>query len=376
MSKITQLFLLLVFVSCNSNGSEDVFNTSVKTREFQTEINGNKVDLFTLKGDSIEVQITNYGGRIVTLSVPDKNGRPTDVVLGFPSLDGYLNANEAYHGALIGRFANRIRAGRFTIDSTNYQLSINNPPNSLHGGPNGFHNVVWRVDSISDRHLALSYISQDMEEGYPGTLKVEVGYRIHNENTLEISYRATTDKRTVINLTSHPFFNLNGEGSGNVGDHYLKINASKYSPVDSTLIPLENNESVVGTPFDFQEFHQIKERIDEEHDQLTLALGYDHNYMLDKGLTKSPLSVAKAYSPTSKIKMWVYTTEPGLQFYGGNFLNGSDVGKSGSYRYREAFCLESQHFPDSPNRPDFPTTVLEPGEVFTSVTRYRFGITQ
>lgn len=349
---------------------------NIQRSTFQRSLNGKSVDLYRLAGDSIEVLVTNYGGRIVALNVPDNDGNSTDVVLGFPSLNEYLNASEVYHGALIGRFANRISKGIFQLNGQEYKLAINNPPNSLHGGPNGFHNVVWDVDSASDRVLKLSYLSPDMEEGYPGNVKVNVTYRIQNESGIEIHYSATTDKSTVLNLTSHPFFNLNGEASGDIGNHFLKIDASKYSPVDSTLIPLGAHEDVEGTPFDFRDLKPINQSLGEENEQLRLGLGYDHNFVLDKGLTPIALNVAQVYSPDSNIKMWVYTTEPGLQFYGGNFLNGSDQGKSGKYKYREAFCLESQHFPDSPNRQDFPTTVLNPGETFESVTRYRFGINQ
>jgi aldose 1-epimerase len=344
---------------------------------FNTEHNGKKVDLYTLQNkDGLRIDITNYGGRIVSLFTPDKNGVFDDIVTGYHSLEEYLNSNEVYFGALIGRYGNRIANGRFSLDGIDYSLATNNGTNHLHGGPSGFHNVVWDAEQVNDHILKLTYLSAHMEEGYPGNLSVVVFYSLTNENELVTEYEATTDKPTVINLTNHAFFNLAGEGQKTINNHLLKINADFYTPVFENLIPTGHIEPVADTPFDFRDFTPIGERLQSDHPQLQYGLGYDHNYMLrDTMKGREIIYAASVYEPISGRMMDVYTTEPGLQFYGGNFLNGSDTGKRGEpYLHRSSFCLETQHFPDSPNQPQFPSTVLRPGEVFRSKTIYRFSV--
>lgn len=364
----------LMIAGCASESAENG-NLKLDPMNFQTEINGKTTDLFKLENDNgIEIYITNYGGRIVSWLVPDRDGNSADIVLGYDSIEGYLNSNEVYFGALIGRFGNRIADGKFELDGVAYTMAINNPPNHLHGGPNGFHNVVWDAQQISDQQLRLNYISADGEEGYPGILQIQVDYSLNNDNELMIDYTAATDQKTVINLTSHAFFNLAGAGSGTVNNHELMVSADQYTPVDSTLIPTGEIVSVSGTPFDFRSAKTIGHDLDQYHEQLHYGMGYDHNFVLNKENRGSLELAARVYEPESGRVMEVLTTEPGLQFYGGNFLNGSDVGKEGvPYEFRSAFCLETQHYPDSPNQPDFPSTVLEAGETYHTVTVYRFS---
>lgn len=313
--------------------------------------------------------ITNYGARIVSLVVNDQEGNPTNVVVGFDSIDGYFNSTETYYSAIVGRYANRIAGGKFSLDGKDYQLAINNPPNHLHGGPGGFHNQVWTFEETSPSSARLSYFSKEGEENYPGNLKVEVTYTITDENELEISYEASTDKPTVINLTSHPFFNLNGQGSGSIEQHLLQVNAIYYNPVDENLIPA-GITPVAGTPFDFLVPATIGERINEENEQLKYGFGYDHNLVLDgTGFRK----VAEAKGDISGIILEVHTDQPGMQLYSGNYMKGENrIGNGEMDRFREAFCLETQHHPDSPNQPEFPSTRLDPGSVFKSKTIYRF----
>ncbi len=342
---------------------------------FGGELDGKKVELFTLKNESgMIVQITNYGGRVVDLWVPDKNGTFQDVVLGYATLDGYLKSNEIYFGTLVGRYGNRIGNAQFTLNDSLYTLAANNGVNHLHGGIKGFCNVVWDAVQSDGKTLLLSYLSPDGEEGYPGNLQVNVTYELTDDNELKIEYRATTDKPTPVNLTHHSYFNLKGVGNGDINDHLLQINAAQYTPVDSTLIPTGEIAPVEGTPFDFRTATAIGARVNEENQQLKYGLGYDHNWVLtpaDSGL----IYAAKVVEPVSGRTMEVYTNEPGLQFYGGNFLNGSDTGKNGvSYTHRSALCLETQHFPDSPNKPEFPTTILQPGAEYYSVCIYKFGV--
>ncbi len=375
------LFLLCVFGlgwSCtkqeeqqSSQQTEGNDWNSIKTA-FQDTLNGKETDLFVLKNKKgVVVTITNYGARIVHMVVPDKTGKPTDVVLGYNSLKEYLDSPSAYYGALIGRYANRIAKGAFEIDGIAYQLAKNNGNNSLHGGPGGLHNVVWDVVSSTSNSVELLYTSPDGEEGYPGNLDITVIYNLNDEHGLEIYYQAMSDKKTVVNLTNHAYFNLNGDGSGDINTHVLQIDADEYTPVDSTLIPLGEHEKVDGTPFDFRAPTAIGQRIEDPDAQLQTGGGYDHNFVLKKGQTDSPEKVATVFSPKSGIQMEVYTTEPGMQFYGGNFMNGLQ-GKNGTYEYRGAFCLETQHFPDSPNQPSFPSTILEVGDVWESATIYKF----
>lgn len=331
------------------------------------------VDTLTNK-NGMMAMITPYGGKIISLWVPDRNGNFGDVVLGYDSAEHYINGNP-YFGAMIGRFGNRIAKGKFTLEGKEYQLKTNNGANALHGGPGGFHNVNWRLEkSESGNQVELYYNSPDGEEGYPGNLKVKVTYTLTDDNELIIDYEATTDKTTVVNLTHHSFFNLAGAGNGTILDHSLYINADKFTPVDDGLIPTGELKEVRGTPFDFTKATKIGERIDANDVQLKNGKGYDHNWALNRN--DNGVSLAAIISePVSGRIMEVWTTEPGLQFYSGNFLNGSDIGKGGKkYDFRSAFCLETQHFPDSPNQSSFPSTVLKQGEVYTQKTIYRFKV--
>ena len=349
-------------------------NLTLDPMNFQTKINGKSTDLFKLENENgIEVYITNYGGRIVSWLVPDRDGNRDDIVLGYDSIEGYLNSNEVYFGSLIGRYGNRIAEGKFELDGVEYTLATNNPPNHLHGGPKGFHNVVWDAKQISDKHLRLQYFSEDGEEGYPGNLLIQVHYILNNDNELRIDYTAVTNQKTVVNLTNHAFFNLAGAASGTVNGHELMINAEHFTPVDSTLIPTGEVAPVAGTPFDFTSAKTIGRDLEQDNEQLDFGMGYDHNFVLSKQTPGALELAARVVEPESGRVMEVLTTEPGMQLYGGNFLDGSDVGKEGEpYEFRTAFCLETQHFPDSPNQPDFPTTVLEPNEMYHTVTVYRF----
>lgn len=365
--------LLILVSACEKKENDQSWDYQQVRTSFQQPVNGKKVDLHLLENkNGIKVTITNYGGRIVHLFVPDNKGQLTDVVLGYNSLDGFLNSNEAYFGALIGRYGNRIAKAQFMLNDTTYQLTANNGPNSLHGGPGGYHNVVWEIKETRENAITLSYLSPDGEEGFPGNLQVEMTYTLTDQNELVMDYKATTDRATPINLTNHAFFNLNGDGSGNINEHTLQVEATHYIPVDEDLIPTGEIAPVTGTPFDFTTSTVIGARINDAHQQLKLGKGYDHTFVLDKGITKTPERVASAKSPLSGIELQVLTTEPGLQLYGGNFLNGSDTGKNGTYEFRGAFCLETQHFPDSPNQPNFPTVILEPGETYSSQSIYKF----
>jgi aldose 1-epimerase len=331
------------------------------------------VDTLTNK-NGMMVTITPYGGKIISLLVPDVNGNMEDVVLGYDSAQQYLQGNP-YFGAMIGRYGNRIAKGKFKLEGKEYQLKTNNGANALHGGPGGFHNVNWRLEKSELKNKTeLYYISKDGEEGYPGNLKVRVTYSLTENNELMIDYEATTDQATVVNLTHHSFFNLAGAGSGSILDHTLYINADRFTPVDEGLIPTGELKEVKGTPFDFINPTKIGERINVSDEQLRNGKGYDHNWVLNRKDTA--LSLAAIVSePSSGRIMEVWTTEPGLQFYSGNFLDGKDIGKGGKrYEYRTAFCLETQHFPDSPNQPTFPSTLLLPGEVYKQKTIYRFRV--
>lgn len=374
----TGLVALMLFnlTGCSdkqSNASPSFLN--IEKENFQTQINNKQTDLYFLKNGEIAMAVTNYGGRIVGLLTPDKNGNYEDIILGYSSIDGYLNSKEVFHGALIGRFGNRIDRGRFVLDGITYELPLNNGPNHLHGGPNGFHNVVWEVEQKTDSTISMHYNSRDGEMGYPGNLSVDVSYRLTSENSLIIDYTAHTDKKTIINLTSHPFFNLKGEGNGTINDHILKINADYFTPVDSTLIPTGEIATVSSTPFDFTKEKAVGEDLEQQNDQLKYGGGYDHNFVLNK---EEDLSWAVSiWEPKSGRKMEIFTEEPGMQFYGGNFMDGSAKGKSGQpYRFRECFVFEPQHFPDSPNHPNFPSTVLKRGETFKSKSIYRFSTVQ
>lgn len=373
------LTLILTAVLINCSGEEPVSHSKttvpVSAESFQTTIDGKKTELFILKNDNgMQVAITNYGGRIVSWLAPDKDGEYGDVVLGFDSIDGYLNANEVYYGALIGRYGNRIQGGEFTLNGKEYSLATNNGPNHLHGGPGGFHNVVWDASQLDEQHLVLSYFSEDGEEGYPGNLNVKVHYILTDGNELKIDYTAAADQATPINLTNHAFFNLGGAATGTINDHELLIEADHYTPVDSTLIPTGEIASVKDTPFDFTRAKPIGQDLSQQNEQLEHGEGYDHNFVLNKQKENKLTLAARVHDPQSGRVMEIFTTEPGLQFYGGNFMTGSDIGKEGKpYEHRTAFCLEPQHFPDSPNRENFPSTILKADSIYHSLSVYRLS---
>ncbi|MDN5201903.1 aldose epimerase family protein [Fulvivirgaceae bacterium BMA10] len=368
----TGIFFLILVICLSCENTKDTMKL-IDKEAFQTTIDGKAVTLFNLENDKGAVaQITNFGGRVINLWVPDKDGNMGDVVLGYNSIQDYLNSNEVYHGSLIGRYANRIGKGKFILDSVEYTLATNNGANHLHGGNKGFHNVVWDARQIDAQSLELTYLSKDMEEGYPGNLNIKVIYHLSNDNELKTEYWATTDKKTIVNLTQHCFFNLKGEGNGTINDHVLQINADHYTPVDEGLIPTGEIASVTGTPMDFREPISIGARVDDDFQQLKLGLGYDHNWVLNQNSSGLNFA-AKVTEPASGRVLEVYTNEPGIQFYGGNFMDGSDTGKSNrKYDYRTSFCLETQHFPDSPNKDNFPSPVLNPGEEYYSICIYRF----
>ena len=372
-SKITSLVTLALGVSlmCSlASGSE-----SIARSPFGETSDGTAVDLYTLtNANGMEVAITTYGGIIVSLTAPDREDKYADVVLGFDDLDGYL-AGHPYFGALIGRYGNRIAKGKFTLDGKEYTLATNNNENHLHGGIVGFDKKVWRARGSVNRmgvSLALNCVSEDGEEGYPGKLEVKVVYTLTNDDELKIEYKATTDKATPVNLTNHSYFNLAGQGSGDILGHELTINADCFTPVDKGLIPTGELKPVEGTPFDFRKGTAIGARIEAEDEQLEFGGGYDHNFVLNKKGDDLTLA-ASVYEPKTGRVMEVYTAEPGVQFYCGNFLDGSNVGKGGKvYNFRNGLCLETQHFPDSPNQPDFPSTILKPGEEYSTTTVYKF----
>lgn len=351
-------------------------NTTMSREPFGTLPDGTAIELFTLTNASgMEVKVTNYGGIITSLKVPDRNGELDDVTLGYDNIDGYLKSSP-YFGALIGRYGNRIGKAQFTLDGKTYKLPANDGPNTLHGGNKGFDKVVWQAEPFEregERGIVFTYTSADGEEGFPGTLTARVTYTLTDENELAFDYHATTDKPTVVNLTQHTYFNLAGDGSGDILGHELTINADRFTPVDATLIPTGELANVEGTPFDFRTKTKIGERIEAAHEQLKRGGGYDHNFVLNRSGDGLVLA-ARVEEPTSGRVMEVHTTEPGVQFYSGNFLDGTITGKSGHvYNKRNGFCLETQHYPDSPNQPSFPSTVLRPGEEYTSRTVYTFS---
>jgi aldose 1-epimerase len=348
----------------------------VKKESFGTLPDGTSVDLYTItNAQGMEIRATNYGGIVVSLRVPDKKGNLDDITLGFDDLKGYL-ANTPYFGAIIGRYGNRIANGKFTLDGKEYTLARNNGPNSIHGGLKGFNKVVWQGEPFQGPAgvgIILTYTSKDGEEGYPGNLKTKVTYTLTDKNEWIIDYEAVTDKATPVNLTEHTYFNLAGEGKGDVLGHILQLNASRFTPVDQNLIPTGELRPVKSTPLDFTQPTAIGARIDADYEQLRLGHGYDHNFVIDRK-DSDPVLAARVKEPTSGRVLEVYTTEPGVQLYTGNFLDGTITGKQGHvYKQRFGFCLETQHFPDSPNHPDFPTTILRPGQTYHSRTIYKMS---
>jgi aldose 1-epimerase len=358
-------------------GAAPVAKAGIQRQPFGTVAEGQPAELFTLTNNrGMVVRFTNYGGIVTAIEVPDRNGKLEDVTLGFDSLQGYLGEHP-YFGSLIGRYGNRIARGHFTLDGREYSLAVNNGPNALHGGLRGFNRVVWHAapfENDSSVGAVLTYTSPDGEEGYPGTLRTQVTYTLSNDNSLSFAYRATTDRATPVNLTQHTYFNLAGDGKGDILSHQLMLNASRFTPVDSTLIPTGQLAPVKGTPFDFTQPVAIGARIDQPDVQLKNGGGYDHTWVLDRQGDGLSLA-ARLFEPTSGRVMEVFTTEPGVQFYSGNFLDGSITGKDGHvYRRRYGLALETQHFPDSPNHPNFPSTILRPGQEYRSETVYRFSV--
>ena len=341
---------------------------------FEQTIDGKQTHYYILKNkNGVQASFTNYGAHLVGVLVPDKAGKLTDVVIGFDDIEGYKTAMSAYYGATIGRYGNRIAKGHFVLDGRRYDLFINNKPNSLHGGQNGFNDEVWDTKQVSDSTITFTYLSKDGEEGYPGNLDCKVTFELTNDNAIKISYEATTDKKTIVNLTNHSYFNLNGAGSGTILDHVVQLDASNYTPIDSTSIPTGKIEPVAGTPFDFTKAATIGSRINDHNEQLKNGTGYDHNYVLNKHDLKIP--VATVTGDKSGIEMQVFTTEPGLQFYSGNFMKGSNAIHGGAKdEKRTAFAMETQHYPDSPNKSQFPSTELKPGETYQTVTIYKFSV--
>ncbi|MEU5179210.1 aldose epimerase family protein [Streptomyces longwoodensis] len=343
---------------------------------FGTLADGTKVHRWSLQNGGTRLKVLSYGGIVQSLEIPDKHGRYANVSAGFAALEDYV-ASSPYFGALIGRYGNRIGKGRFTLDGTPYQLSVNDGENSLHGGAKGFDKRVWDVEPFthgSDVGLHLYYTSVDGEMGYPGTLRTKVTYTLNRHGDWRIDYTATTDRATVVNLTNHTYWNLAGEGSGSIEDHELTIAASRFTPTDAGLIPTGELAGVAGTPFDFRRAKPVGRDIRAGHEQQVLAKGFDHNWVLDKGVTATPVHVATLRDPRSGRTLRIATDQPGLQFYSGNFLDGTLTGTSGrTYRQGDALCLETQHFPDSPNQPSFPSTVLRPGQTYRTSTVHTFG---
>ncbi|MGB4292123.1 MAG: aldose epimerase family protein [Bacteroidales bacterium] len=367
---VLAIIALVLAVSCNQTGK----GRAAVTKELQGTYKGKDVYLFALTNKQGNVlKLSSFGARIVWIEVPDREGKKENITFGFDTFEGMING-DPYFGSVVGRYANRIAKGKFTLDGVEYTLTLNNGPNSLHGGPGGWHSVVWDGEIMEKSQypsVKFTYHSPDMEEGYPGNMHVEATYTWTDNNEIIIDYMCTTDKKTVLNITNHAYFNLHGAGNGDILDHELVIKASRFVAVDSTLIPTGELRQVAGTPFDFTTPHTVGERINEPYDQLILGKGYDHTFVLDNVEEVD----ATVYDPLTGRYMEVITDQPGIQFYCGNFLNGSRIGYGGkSYNYRSGLCLETGHFPDSPNHPDFPSTVLNPGETFKSRTVYRFSV--
>lgn len=350
-----------------------------ESKAFDDKVAGKEAKLYTLKNKTMQVGLTNYGARIVSVLVPDKTGKLVDVAPGYDNLKKYQEPGGAFFGPVVGRFGNRIAKGKFTLDGKTYQTELNNNGNSLHSGNTGFHHQVWDVKKATDRELEMTYVSPDGEGGFPGTVTTTVTYILTDDNGLKINYAATTDKATPYNPTSHGFFNLNGQGT--VNNHLLMIDADRFSAVDKGLIPQGEPVSVANTPFDFRKPTTVGARIDEKNEQLGFAGGYDHNFVLNKprqaaGSAQQEMTKAvEIIGDQTGIKMEVFTTEPAVQFYGGNFFKGTDIGRTGKpIGFREAFALETQHYPDSPNHPTYPNTILRPGETYKQATEYKFSV--
>lgn len=352
--------------------------SGLEQAKFVSEVDGKPAALYVLTNQQgAEACVTNWGGRLVSVMVPDKNGKLTDVVLGYDNIDQYVANPDNNYGGLIGRYGNRIANAKFTLDGAEYNLPQNNNGHCLHGGPKGYHAVVWDAKQIDNQTLELTYLSPDGEAGFPGNLSVKVTYQLTNDNAVDIRYEATTDKATVVNLTNHSYFNLSGVPGSQIVDHQIMIDADTFTAVDETLIPTGVFEPVEGTPMDLRQLVTVGDDIDNPYQQLVYGGGYDHNWVLNNGgdITKV---AAKVVSPTSGIVMEVYTNEPGIQFYAGNMMaKDGDKGKLGVvYPVRGALCLETQHYPDSPNQPNFPSVVVRPGETYKSECIYKFSVQQ
>lgn len=371
MNRLTVIASLFIFIACSSNNELALIDKA----NFTTTVDGSKVSLYTINGGDITMQVTNYGARVVSLWVPDRDGKQEDVVLGYNNIDGYLyNKGERFLGAAVGRYANRIACGEFELDGKTYTLPKNNNGQTLHGGLKGVDNVVWGVDKIDNSSVCFSCLLPDGQDGFPGNLHIKMTYSLTPANEFVVTYAAKTDAPTIVNLSHHSFFNLKGEGRGTILDHVLTINASNTTPVDSVLIPTGEIVPVDGTPFDFREPRMVGERIDSNNEQLKNGAGYDHNWIVDGADGVSLIEVAELYEPTSGRCLEVWSDQPGLQFYSGNFFDGSTEGKYGRpLAYRESVALETQKFPDSPNHPDFPSTILTPDEVYTHTCIYKFS---
>jgi aldose 1-epimerase len=343
---------------------------TVTKATFGNTSDGTAVDIYTLKTEGIEAQVITYGARVVSIKTPDRDGNVANVVLGYNALDGYLDDGKTYFGAIVGRYGNRIALGKFSIDGHQYQVPVNNNANSLHGGTVGFDKQVWKAHEVADG-VEMTLVSKDGDQGYPGTLTAHVRYTVHH-GALRIDYSVSTDKATVVNLTNHSYFNLAGDGKGTILDNEMMIPADKFTPVDAGLIPTGVLAPVEGTPFDFRKATVIGKRINDDNEQLKIAGGYDHNWVL-RGQNGEMKTAARVYEPGSGRVLTVTTTEPGVQFYSGNFLDGTKYGKAQEgFVKNAALCLETQHFPDSPNHPSFPTTELKPGETRHSTTTFTF----
>ncbi len=370
MLSIAALAVVMVFMgSCGNNKAKEMITT-----ESFGSLDGKEVFLYTLTNRQGNViKLTGYGAAIVEISVPDRNGNRANVTFGYDTLEGYLNG-DLYFGKVVGQYANRIARGKFSLDGAEYTLAINNDPNSLHGGPTGWHSRLWDAEVLKGTDypaVKFTYSKPDMEEGYPGNVVAEVTYTWTDDNEIIMDYKVTTDRATVVNITNHAYFNLKGAGEGDILDHEVLIRATAFTPVDSALIPTGEIRPVEGTPFDFRAPHLIGERIGEDYDQLILGRGYDHNYVLENIEEVD----AEVYEPTTGRVLQVFTDQPGVQLYTGNFLNGTQTGRGGKvYNYRSGLCLETQHYPDSPNQPAFPSVVITPEEPLVTSTIFRFSV--
>ena len=367
------LAICAAMFSCTSKNAEVILFPET---DFNTELDGKQVSIYTLKAGDLVMQVTNFGARVVSLWTPDKNGHYEDVVLGYNNIDSYVNnTGERFLGAVVGPYANRIANGTYTIGEETYNFPQNNNGQTLHGGLKGLDMVVWDVDSVTENAIVLSYLHPDGQDGMPGNLKIVMTYTLTPENEFRVDYLAETDKATHVNISHHSFFNLKGEGNGTITDNVMVINASNTTPVDNLLIPSGEIADVTGTPFDFREPHVIGERIDVENEQLANGLGYDHNWVLDRKTAGELEFAASVHEPASGRFLEVFTDQPAMQFYSGNFFDGTTSGKYGkALNYRESIALETQKYPDTPNHENFPSTLLRPGEEYTHHCVYRFSV--